>query len=450
MKQRPRWLQGLENPIFARLYLAQTINLVGDALTWLGLALLAFELAGEEAGQVLAGALTLRVLAFVVLSPIAGVLADRIDRKYLMVTTHLARMGIVCLWPFVTQVWQIYAIVLSLNVFYAFFAPTYTATIPLVTTEAERGRSIALSSTTSQLLGVLGPVLAGSLAAVVGTREVFFLDGLTFLIAAILIVTLPGNLIVSPNNPTAKTIDKTIADIRAGTTCLFADPPIRYALALQLVTSIAGAEILVNTIGHVQGSLHLGKVEYGWVMAAFGIGATLASIGLGNLPRKISPILLTSIGAFLITLALLPANLANLSGLLVLWAIAGVGQTLVNVPTQTLIADRVDVAIQGRVYGAHFAWSHLWWVFAYPIAGWIGSHAPTHNFLYSSLLGLVLLIVVYIVLQPRQLTHTEIGLWHEHAHRHNANHHHHHKPSANQNSHSHLHFHATTSTKIDH
>jgi NRE family putative nickel resistance protein-like MFS transporter len=67
MKQRPHWLQGLKNPIFARLYLAQTINLVGDSLTWLGLALLAFELAGEKAGIVLAGALTLRVMAFVVL-----------------------------------------------------------------------------------------------------------------------------------------------------------------------------------------------------------------------------------------------------------------------------------------------------------------------------------------------------------------------------------------------
>jgi MFS transporter, NRE family, putaive nickel resistance protein len=98
MKQLPHWLQGLNNPIFARLYLAQTINLVGDSLTWLGLALLAFELAGAQAGTVLAGALTLRVTAFVILSPIAGAIADRASRKRLMVVTHLARMVIVCLW----------------------------------------------------------------------------------------------------------------------------------------------------------------------------------------------------------------------------------------------------------------------------------------------------------------------------------------------------------------
>lgn len=282
MNQYPQWLQGLKNPIFARLYLAQTINLLGDSLTWLGLALLAFELAGEQAGTVLAGALTLRVMAFVLLSPIAGAIADRVDRKRLMMTTHLARMVIICLLPLVTQVWQIYAIVLSLNVFYAFFTPTYTATIPLITTEDERSPAIALSSATYQLLSVLGPGLAGSIAAFVGTRQVFFLDGITFLIAAILIARLPGALMVNQSQQTARTLNRTVQDIRTGTQCLWLDPPIRYALALQLIAAIAGAEILVNTVGYVQGTLNFGKVEYGWVMAAFGIGATLASVGLGH------------------------------------------------------------------------------------------------------------------------------------------------------------------------
>jgi MFS transporter, NRE family, putaive nickel resistance protein len=227
------------------------------------LALLAFEIGGEQSGTILAGALTLRVMAFVVLSPLAGAIADRVDRKRLMVITHLARMVIVCLLSFVTQVWQIYAIVLSLNVFYAFFTPTYTATIPLVTTKETHSQAIALSSATYQLLGVVGPGLAGSIAAFVGTRQVFFLDGITFLIAAILIVRLPGQLMVTQHQQTARTVSKVLQDIWTGTLCLLLDPPIRYALVLQLITAIAGAQVLVNTVGYVQGTLHLGKVEYG-------------------------------------------------------------------------------------------------------------------------------------------------------------------------------------------
>jgi MFS transporter, NRE family, putaive nickel resistance protein len=449
MKSLPQWLQCLKNPIFAQLYLAQTINLIGDSLTWLGLALLTFELVGEKSGTVLAGALTLRVTAFVILSPIAGAIADRLDRKRLMITTHLARMLIVCLLPFVTQVWQIYGIILSLNVFSAFFTPTYTATIPLVTTQENRAQAIALSSATYQLLGVLGPGLAGSIAAFMGTRSVFFLDGITFLVAALLIMTLPGQLVVNQNQP-SRTIHGTLSDIQTGTICLFVDPLIRYALTLQFIAAIFGAEIIVNTVSHVQGNLHLGKLEYSWVMAAFGIGATVASVGLGN-AKTLKKIAYIGVGTVLLTLALLPANYVNLGGLLVLWTVAGIGQTFVNVSTQTLIADRVAVEVQGRVYGAHFAWSHLWWAFSYPLAGWMGSYVPTNHFFYSSLMGFVLLIAVTLAFKPRQQIDFTSGLWHEHAHTHDNNHQHDHSLNrAIPESHSHLHFHGTTQQELSH
>ncbi|MEQ8551755.1 MAG: hypothetical protein RIC06_04155 [Cyclobacteriaceae bacterium] len=63
---------------------------------------------------------------------------------------------------------------------------------------------------------------------------------------------------------------------------------------------------------------------------------------------------------------------------------------------ETLIAREIDLIDQGKVYGAHFAWSHLWWVFAYPLAGWLGKNIWDQNFTLSSLiafrlLGLILL-----------------------------------------------------------
>ncbi|WRL37990.1 hypothetical protein VKI21_15975 [Cyanobacterium aponinum UTEX 3222] len=81
---------------------------------------------------------------------------------------------------------------------------------------------------------------------------------------------------------------------------------------------------------------------------------------------------------------------------------AGIGQTLVNLTTQTLIADRIEVEMQGRVYGAHFAWSHLWWLFSYPLAGWMGKNVPTSAFFYESLIGFALWILVYLVFRVRK------------------------------------------------
>ncbi|PSF31276.1 MFS transporter [Aphanothece hegewaldii CCALA 016] len=430
-------LQSLRNPVFARLYSAQTVSLLGDALTWVGLALLAFELAGKNSAVVLSGALTLRVTAFVLLSPLAGAIADRLDRKTIMVTTHLIRMLIVSLLPFVAEVWQIYLLVFALNIFNAFFTPTYQATIPLVTGQQDYPQAIALSAATYQLLGVLGPGIAGSIAALIGARQVFFLDGLTFFIAAILIFTLPGHLRVEANQDSSLSKGKTWQDIKQGTSRLFSDAPIRYALAMQLVAAIAGAAILVNTVGYVKGTLKLQSVEYGWVMAAFGIGATLSAMAIGVLNQRYQRTTFVLFGAILITLSLLPANYFGLMPLMFLWLLAGAGQTCVNLPTQTLIADRVPTNVQGRVYGAHFAWSHLWWTIAYPLAGWLGKYWSDRSFLYSSLVGLSLLGIVQIFLSPGREY-----IWHDHEHIHDEYHQHEHDDGVQERElHSHPHRH---------
>jgi MFS transporter, NRE family, putaive nickel resistance protein len=50
----------------------------------------------------------------------------------------------------------------------------------------------------------------------------------------------------------------------------------------------------------------------------------------------------------------------------------------------------------GRVYGAHFAWSHLWWVGAYPLAGWLGTLETVHTFVLGAAIATLLLIVVHV------------------------------------------------------
>jgi MFS transporter, NRE family, putaive nickel resistance protein len=181
----------------------------------------------------------------------------------------------------------------------------------------------------------------------------------------------------------------------------------RYALLLELVASVAGALVLVNTVGLVRGpllrgGLGLGNLEYGWVMAAFGVGATLAALAAGALEKRLPRTRFVLLGAVVTTLAVLPANFMPFAPLLALWLVAGAGQNWVNLPTQTLIADRTPMDAQGRVYGAHFAWSHLWWALAYPLAGWLGSSLINRGFLYGGLVGLIVLVLVQLFLAPGQ------------------------------------------------
>lgn len=388
----------LRNPVFAQLYAAQTVSLLGDAFTWVALALLAFELAGPKSGVVLGTALTLRVTAFVLFSALGGVLADRVNRKVLMVGADLARVVIIGLIPFASEVWQVYGLMFLLNAFTAVFTPTFQATVPLVA-KRDYPQAIALSSATNELLGVLGPGLAGGLAALLGGRSLFWLDAATFALSALLILTLRVNLQLKPE---ASSEAFQWSDLREGTRRLWVDPPLRYALLLELVAAISGAWILVNTVGYVKGNLGLGDVQYGWVMAAFGVGATLAALAAGLLDQRLSRTAFILLGATLTTLAILPTALSALVPLMLLWFVAGIGQNWVNLPTTTLIADRTPEALQGRVYGAHFAWSHLWWMFSYPLAGWLGSALGSGSFLVGGLMGLALLGVVQVLAAPKR------------------------------------------------
>lgn len=384
----------LRNRVFARLYLAETISLLGDAFTWVGLALLAYQFGRERSAIILSTALTLRVTAFIVFSPFAGVLADRVDRKKILYVTHFIRMGLVGCLPFVTAEWQIYGLVFSLNVFNAFFTPTYKSIIPQIVKKAYYREAIGLSTATFQLLGVLGPGLAGILAAWLGVRDIFLVDAASFVLAGILILTLPGQLLNHPPDQPKESLS-TWTDVPKGARLLFTHPTIRFALAIEFVSAIAGAQILVNTVGHVKEGLGLTDTYYGWVMGAFGIGATLAAFGSGY--DKSSSRRMTLIGgALLLGLALLSANYVSYAVMLVLWLLAGFGQSLAEIPSETLIGENIDPTWQGRVYGSHFAFSHLWWAIAYPIAGFTGSQFPGQNFLYGGLLTLVLLLVMLL------------------------------------------------------
>ncbi len=381
----------LRNGRFARLYAAQTVSQIGDALTWVAVALLAFELARENAAVVLGTALTLRVMAFVLLSPLAGVLADRLERRTILAGTHFGRAVVIGMMPLVTEVWQLYGLMFALNALTAFFTPTNQATVPLVVGRDEAGKAFALSSATTELLGILGPGLAGVLAALVGGRTLFVVDAASFSLAGLLILTLPS--LKATQGGGVQT--STWRNIRDGTARLWRDPPVRFALLMELVASIAGALILVVTVVRVQGGLNLGEAEYGWVMALYGLGATLASFIVGAAGKRIPRTTFILIGALLTSLAVLPGDIVSLAPLMALWLIAGVGQNWVNLPTETLLAERTEEHAQGRVYGAHFAWSHLWWAFAYPLAGLLSTSFPERTFLFGGLIALAVLLAVW-------------------------------------------------------
>ncbi|GGH12305.1 MFS transporter [Mucilaginibacter phyllosphaerae] len=392
--------QVLKNRLFSLLYFAEAISLLGDAFTWVGLALLSYQFGRERSAIILATALTLRVTAFILFSPFAGVLADRVSRKTILYTTHFVRMAIVACLPFVTQEWQIYALVFLLNIFNAFFTPTYRAVIPQVVDHAHYRQAVGLSTATFQILGVLGPGLAGILAVWFGARQIFFIDAASFVLAAVLILLLPATQLQHAVKKNEKAFTAW-HDAVKGIKLLFKNPLIRFALFIEFVSAIAGAQILVNSVGHIKSGLHLGDKQYGWVMAAFGIGASIAAFVAGSLDKTKSRRLSLIAGALVLSVTISITNFVAYPVMLILWLFAGLGQSLAEMPSETLIGENIAENEQGKVYGSHFAFSHLWWAIAYPIAGFLGSRYAGKDFLYGGLISMLLLGIALFLMKKQ-------------------------------------------------
>jgi NRE family putative nickel resistance protein-like MFS transporter len=396
----------LRERLFARLYIAQAVSLLGDAVTWLGIALLAFEFGGDHSAGILSVALTLRVTAYILFGPYAGVLADRFDRKKIIYITHFIRMGLVGTLPFVESVWQLYLVIFLLNIFHAFFTPAFKSAIPqVIANRSNYANAIVLSNGTWQLLGMLGPGLAGGLAAFMGARQIFFFDAFTFIVAAILILAIPGHLIAAKAGPDGHPVRKAgLRDLSRGTIMLFRNRPIRFAVMIEMIIAIAGAQILVNAVGLVKGTMGLNDQYYGWVMMAFGVGTTIAAFTSNAIDRSGHKRPLLIMAATLIIAAILPSNFVPYTVLLVLWILAGMGQGFTYLPSQIMIAEQMERSNQGKVYGAHFAWTHLFWGIGYILAGITGDRFHGREFLVGGVISAVLFMGVLLAGRRKLVT----------------------------------------------
>ena len=104
-------LQVLANRTYRHLFLAQVIALVGTGLATVALGLLAYDLAGGHAGEVLGTALAIKMIAYIGIAPIAGAVANRLPRRTMLVMLDAVRAAVAVCLPFVDQVWQVYTLI---------------------------------------------------------------------------------------------------------------------------------------------------------------------------------------------------------------------------------------------------------------------------------------------------------------------------------------------------
>ena len=176
-------LSVLNNRTYRHLFTAQVIALVGTGLMTVALGLLAYELAGADAGAVLGTALAIKMLAYAGVAPVAQAFADRLPRRSLLVALDLVRAAVALCLPFVTEVWQIYLLIFVLQAASAGFTPTFQATIPdILPDEEDYTKALSLSRLAYDLESLISPMLAAALLTVISFQNLFAGSVLGFLV----------------------------------------------------------------------------------------------------------------------------------------------------------------------------------------------------------------------------------------------------------------------------
>lgn len=414
--QRPASI--FRNPSFNLLFLAQIISLTGSGVTTVGLALFAHQLVGGgSAAAVIGNALMLRIVAFLLFSQIAGVLADRLNRKTILIVADVVRFVLMLLFPFITSIWQIYLMIFLINSATAFFSPTYDATLPDIAGRNHYVKALSLSRLATDLEAVFAPALAGILVAMMGLSWLFWFDALTYLISALLVTF---TRISSTPKPTLNfSFKEFLGELTVGTRILVKESALRCALLLSFVEAVAGAAAIVATVVYVRDVLGFGETVFAAVMAGLGLGSALTSVSLGWLTGRYESVVsdpaklhgrrhrwaekAMSMGGLVLGLLLIPGVLQpHLMIFIVLWFLNGAGQALIAIPSSTLLAEHTLEANRGKAYAAYFALTHAFWLITYPAIGQgVSRIGPPLTFTLAGGVCLVIVIVALIMRRPQ-------------------------------------------------
>ena len=392
-------LSVLQNRAYRHLFAAQVVALTGTGLATIALGLLAYELAGDAAALILGTALTIKMVAYVTIAPLAAAFAGRLDRRRMLVTLDLVRAAVALCLPFVTEVWQVYCLIFVLQAASAGFTPAFQATIPdILTDEGDYTRALSLSRLAGDMESLLSPVLAAALLMFLSFDNLFWGTGLGFAASALLVLSVA---LPSPK-PTARRgiYDRTTRGIRI----YIGTPRLRGLLALSWSAAALSAMVIVNTIVMVRTDLGLSESAVAIALAGFGGGSMMAAFVLPPLLDRIEDRRVMRAGSSVGTAAMATAAVWSMSGpislawLTILWALIGFGYSMILTPAGRLLTRSANPEDRPAVFAAQFTLSHLCWLVLYPLAGWLQtSHGTALTLTSMASMAALGLMVAWVI-----------------------------------------------------
>jgi MFS family permease len=337
------------NPALARLLAGEFVSGIGD---WLYLVAILVVVYAESQSAVLLGIVgAARILPYVLLSVPAGIVADRFDRRMVLLVTDIARgllmLVLVALVVVDAPTIAIVAISILAACFSTFFGPAIAALLPTLVDERDLGPANSAWATLDNVAFIIGPALAGLLLATGGLELAFLLNAVSFGVVALVLWRLP----VPPRRPpVVDTDEEATPDSAPGWRAMLR--PLAGPFVLDSATSLVSGGVGVMTVVIAVDVLGAGEAGTGYLNAATGVGGVLAGVAGGALlARQLRVPLLLGGAVGGLGLAALALSGDLLTAMLAI-GVAVAGLLLLEVVNTTLIQRIVPDELRGRAMGA--------------------------------------------------------------------------------------------------
>lgn len=276
-----------ENPDFARIWMAQVVSLLGDWFNTITLVALVTVYSPEYTGLAVSGFLLARFIPPMLISPFAGVLVDRFDRKRLLIWSNWLRAVVVGLLVFTTGgaqwLWAIYLLTMLQFILSSVFEPAQSAALPNLVRGADLIKANTLVNITWSAMLAFGAVIGGVVGSLLGANVALLVDALTFAIAGLLILPIPREKF--KDVVAELKAHESVADtsFREGLRFLRRNREIVGTLLIKFGTSLGNVDTLMAIFATQIFILgEGGQVSLGIMYSAFGIGAVLGPLLLNR------------------------------------------------------------------------------------------------------------------------------------------------------------------------
>jgi len=364
------------NANFRNLWFGQIVSLLGD---WFNLIASASLIAAlTQSGVAVGGLFVVRMLAPFLISPIAGVFADRYDRKKLLILTDISRALVVVGFLFVREpehVWLLYVLTAVQLAISGFFFPTRNAILPDIVSPDELGPANALGASTWSIMLSLGAALGGIVAGQWGIYPAFVIDALTFLVSAVFIARVAYDQPISPD-ASSRSIRSALTDYVDGIRYLVDNKGIFVIASLKAANALATGAFQVIQV-YLAEQIYVigegGSTSLGLLYAFVGAGTGFGPIWARKITRDRDRLMRIAISVSflvatvgLIIVAPLPGFIAVLIGVF----IRGLGGGINWVFATQLLLQQVHNRVRGRVFSTEIAMMTLASAIAAYAGGW--------------------------------------------------------------------------------